>query len=99
MKHLFTFNILLIGRPGSGKSSLINKLLGKDKCYVGKGGVRFTERVSKYIMNKYPIQIYDTPGFLTPECFSRIQEFIMGKINANQIYFIFYVINIYDFEH
>ena len=50
-------------------------------------------------MNKYPIQIYDTPGFLTPECFSRIQEFIMQKINANQIHSIFYVINIYDFEH
>ena len=69
IKHLFTINILVIGRPKCGKSELINK--------------RFTERISKYIIDKYPIQIYDTPGLDKLEDYSRIHKFIIEKINAN----------------
>ena len=33
-------NILLIGKTGSGKSTLINNLLNEEKCLIGGTGLR-----------------------------------------------------------
>lgn len=98
IKDLFTFNILLCGKPGGGKSTLINRILGKKKAYAGKGSSSLTHRIVKYISDKYPIVIYDSPGFDREEDIGRIQELIKQKNESlneekNKIHCVFYVIN------
>lgn len=98
IKDSFTFNILVCGKPGAGKSLLINRILGKVKCFSGKGESSLTSHVAKYIHDKYPIVIYDTPGFENPEDIQRVQNLIKDKNKTlneekNKIHCVFYCIN------
>ena len=97
-KYLFTFNILLCGRPGAGKSSLINKILGKEKSYAQKGSNSITIKIVKYIHEKYPIVLYDSPGFETERDIQSVKNLIIQKNNnldeeKNRIHCIFYLLN------
>ena len=98
IKDSFTFNILVCGKPGSGKSTLINRILGKEKCFSAKGTSSITQRVVKYICEKYPILLYDTPGFEKVEDINRIQDLIVNKNKTlneekNRIHCVLYVMN------
>ena len=57
-----SFNILICGRAGVGKSSFINQLLQKKVAKEGEG-LSVTHKISKYVNKKYHIKLYDTPGF------------------------------------
>ena len=97
-KDSFTFNILVCGKPGCGKSLLINRILGKSKCFSGKGTSSLTSHVVKYIHDKLPLIIYDTPGFEKPEDIERVKKLIEDKNKTlneekNQIHCIFYCMN------
>ena len=93
-KDIFTFNILLCGKPGAGKSALANKILGKEKALYGNSEGHLTINISKYIHDKYPIVIYDTPGLEIKNDIQRVSDFIKNSIiKKNKIHCILYVIN------
>ncbi len=98
IKDSFTFNILVCGKPGSGKSLLINRILGKLKCFSGKGTDSLTMHVVKYIHDSLPIIIYDTPGFLKPVDIERVKRLINEKNRTlneekNKIHCVLYCMN------
>jgi len=99
IKDSFTFNILLCGRPGCGKSLFINRILGKIKSFSGKGTSSLTSHVVKYIHDTLPLVIYDTPGFENIDDIARIKKLINDKnrnLNEekNKIHCVFYCMNI-----
>lgn len=55
-------NIAVGGSIGSGKSALINTILGEKRCLEG-GGHSKTNHISEYTLKDYPLNFIDFPGF------------------------------------
>ena len=62
LNNSHSFNILVCGPAGVGKSSFINQFLEEKQAKEGEG-VSVTHEITKYFHPKYPITIFDTPGF------------------------------------
>lgn len=93
-----SINILLIGVKNSGKSTLINRLLGETRALSMEN--HYTSKMNLYKHTKYPIVFYDISGFNENEddeileVNSGVDEF--NKIYKNikhKIHTIFYVID------
>jgi len=57
-----TFNILICGPAGVGKSTFINQFLREKQAKEGEG-MSVTHNITKYFHPLYPITLFDTPGF------------------------------------
>ena len=91
------FNILIMGRPGVGKSTLVNLLCESKRSMEGKG-ISVTKYITRYVIKKYNVSVYDSPGFEFDEDISKIKHLIedLNKHlykKRNQIHLIFYLIN------
>ncbi len=77
MKHV---NILITGKTGVGKSSLINAVIGKKVARTGKGRpVTDSSGLYYYKYNGIPMRIYDTVGI---ELSEKNQKNVMAEISS-----------------
>ena len=93
-----SFNILIIGKPGTGKSTLINIFNGSRVAKEATGGGKITYKICKYNVENTNFVIYDNPGFGTNGEFSKVVEYIheqIGKMEKIQekFYCILFLLN------
>lgn len=102
IKNLKTLNIIIIGKSGVGKSTLINSLFRGNFAETGLGRP-VTSEIRKRVKNDYPLAIYDTPGFelssgqqdkVKGEILEIIQKGIASKDINNAIHCIWYCVNV-----
>jgi small GTP-binding protein len=78
-RELGQFNILIIGKAGVGKSTLINRVFNSDQAKIGFGRP-VTQDIQQYIMEGCPITIYDTPGLELDETKSKVIKQDVAKL-------------------
>lgn len=102
IKNLNKLNIIVVGKSGVGKSTLINSLFRGNFAETGLGKP-VTSEIRKIEKKDYPLAIYDTPGFeLSNEQQNKVKEEILEIISKglaskdiNQaIHCIWYCINV-----
>jgi len=101
LKGLQSPNILLIGRTGVGKSTLINAVFGKNIAKAGAGlpVTQYFQKYSRPLEEGVPITLYDSAGFET----EKAQDFVKGtfdflnrqrtKGKEEQIHLAWYVVD------
>lgn len=102
INSLNTLNIIVVGKSGVGKSTLINSLFRGNFVETGLGRP-VTSEIRKIEKKGYPLVIYDTPGFeLAGEQQDRVKKEILDIVrkgvssgNINEaIHCIWYCINV-----
>lgn len=87
-------SIIVIGKMGVGKSTLVNGLVGAEVAKVGAGAAAVSDAVVGYRMerNDISVSVFDTPGFDDPQredeqTAEEINTAIRGKIDLVLICF------------
>lgn len=102
IKNLKTLNIIVVGKSGVGKSTLINSLFRGNFAETGLGRP-VTSEIRKKVKKDYPLAIYDTPGFelssgqqdkVKNEILDIIQKGYASKDVNEAIHCIWYCINV-----
>lgn len=71
-----SFNILVCGPAGSGKSTFINQFLQSKTAKEGEG-LSVTHEITNYMHPTHPINIFDTPGFEDNETVEKVFKTIL----------------------
>lgn len=101
VRSLKSLNIIVAGKTGVGKSTLINSVFREDFASTGVGKP-VTEHIQKYTKKGMPLAIYDTRGFeLSRENLKQAQQEIEEAIEegaysndlSDKIHCLWYCIN------
>lgn len=101
-RNLKKLNIIVIGKSGVGKSTLINSMFRGNFAATGLGRP-ITDEIKRYEKKEYPMAIYDTPGFeLSKGQQTKVKDEIIELINKgtaskdinDMIHCIWYCINV-----
>lgn len=101
-KNFTKLNVMVLGKTGVGKSTLINNMFSKNVAETGIGKP-VTSNIRKYELPEYPMAIYDTPGFelngdndpdnLLKQIKGEIQKGIKSNDLNNTIHCIWYCVS------
>lgn len=83
-------NIMVVGKTGVGKSTLLNSLFGENLAITGNGKP-ITQKIRKFEPEGFPISIYDTPGMeldgehSAESLLNEVTKLIQDKMKSNDI--------------
>ena len=81
----FTLNFFVTGKPGSGKSTLINLLLNEKRAKETTGK-NTTNKIIKFNKRNSSLSFYDTPGFISGNDVDSTIKIIKSKVQQMDIY-------------
>lgn len=102
IRNMNKLNIIVVGKSGVGKSTLINSVFREDLADTGIGRP-VTQSIRRIEKKGFPLVIYDTPGFelgksqqeqVKSEVMKLIKDGLAGKDVNRAIHCIWYCINV-----